>query len=127
MQGRKERIQAIVKKLSGKAYDEDNQVDEDEERRYQEFLKEKAEKLKAFKANKAKKLAEQKLPTEKRHKDDYKRLKGNIQKSRSDLRVNPKTGKREISTNMVVHKGLTAKEKAGLKKSILKAVEKYLN
>ena len=68
-----------------------------------------------------------KLPTEKRHKDDYKRLKGNIQKSRSDLRVNPKTGKREITTIMTIHKGLTAKEKAGLKKSILKAVEKYLN
>jgi hypothetical protein len=68
-----------------------------------------------------------KLPTEKRHKDDYKRLKGNIQKSRSDLHVNPKTGKREITTNMVIHKGLTAKEKAGLKKSILKAVKQHLS
>ena len=78
------------------------------------------------KANTPKKSAE-KLPTEKRHKDDYKHLKGNIQKSRSDLRVNPKTGKREITTIMTIHKSLTAKEKAGLKKSILKAVEKYLN
>ena len=67
-----------------------------------------------------------KLPTEKRHKDDYKRLKGNIQKSRSDLRVNPKSGKREITTQMTIHKGLTAKEKAGLKKSILKAVKQHL-
>jgi hypothetical protein len=68
-----------------------------------------------------------KLPTEKRHKDDYKRLKGNIQKSRSDLRVNPKTGKREITTNMTIHKELTAKEKAGLKKSILNAVKRHLS
>jgi hypothetical protein len=67
-----------------------------------------------------------KLPTEKRHKDDYKRVKGNIQKSRSDLRVNPKTGKREITTNMNIRKGLTTKEKAGLKKSILKAVKQHL-
>lgn len=68
----------------------------------------------------------EKLPTEKRHKDDYKRLKGNIQKSRSDLHVNKKTGKREITTQMTIHKGLTAKEKAGLKKSILKAVKQHL-
>jgi len=68
-----------------------------------------------------------KLPTEKRHKDDYKRVKGNIQKSRSDLHVNKKTGKREISTDMVIHKGLTTKEKAGLKKSILNAVKKHLS
>jgi hypothetical protein len=67
-----------------------------------------------------------KLPTEKRHKSDYKRVKGNIQKSRSDLHVNKKTGKREITTDMVIHKGLTAKEKAGLKKSILKAVKQHL-
>jgi len=67
-----------------------------------------------------------KLPTEKRHKDDYKRVKGNIQKSRSDLHVNKKTGKREITTDMVIHKGLTAKEKTGLKKSILKAVKHHL-
>jgi len=67
-----------------------------------------------------------KLPTEKRHKDDYKRVKGNIQKSRSDLHVNKKTGKREITTNMTIRKGLTAKEKTGLKKSILKAVKQHL-
>ena len=78
------------------------------------------------KKHKAKKSAE-KLPTEKRHKDDYKRLKGNIQKSRSDLRVNKSTGKREITTDMTIHKGLTAKEKAGLKKSILNAVKKHLS
>jgi hypothetical protein len=72
-------------------------------------------------------LIDVKLPTEKRHKDDYKRVKGNIQKSRSDLHVNKKTGKREITTDMVVHKGLTAKEKAGLKKSILNAVKKHLS
>jgi len=68
-----------------------------------------------------------KLPTEKRHKDTYKRVKGNIQKSRSDLHVNKKTGKREITTDMTIHKGLTAKEKAGLKKSILNAVKKHLS
>jgi hypothetical protein len=68
-----------------------------------------------------------KLPTEKRHKDTYKRVKGNIQKSRSDLHVNKKTGKREITTDMVIHKGLTTKEKAGLKKSILNAVKKHLS
>jgi hypothetical protein len=68
-----------------------------------------------------------KLPTEKRHKDTYKRVKGNIQKSRSDLHVNKKSGKREITTDMVIHKGLTAKEKAGLKKSILNAVKKHLS
>jgi hypothetical protein len=77
-----------------------------------------------------KELAEKnatKLPTEKRHKEDYKRVKGNIQKSRSDLHVNKKTGKREITTDMVIHKGLTAKEKAGLKKSILNAVKRHLS
>jgi hypothetical protein len=58
------------------------------------------------------------LPTEKRHKDDYKRVKGNIQKSRSDLKVNPKTGKIEITTDMKIRKGLTAKEKGGLKNFI---------
>jgi len=78
------------------------------------------------KALKAKK-AGTKLPTEKRHKDTYKRVKGNIQKSRSDLHVNKSTGKREITTDMVIHKGLTAKEKAGLKKSILNAVKKHLS
>ena len=78
-------------------------------------------------AEKKAREAGQKLPTEKRHKEDYKRLKGNIQKSRSDLHVNKKTGKREITTHMTIHKGLTAKEKTGLKKSILKAVKKYLN
>jgi hypothetical protein len=67
-----------------------------------------------------------KLPTEKRHKEDYKRVKGNIQKSRSDLHVNKKTGKREITTDMKIRKGLTAKEKAGLKRSILKAVKHHL-
>jgi hypothetical protein len=75
---------------------------------------------------KAKKSAE-KLPTEKRHKEDYKRVKGNIQKSRSDLHVNKSTGKREITTDMTIHKGLTTKEKAGLKKSILNAVKKHLS
>jgi hypothetical protein len=74
-----------------------------------------------------KQLREVKLSTEKRHKDDYKRVKGNIQKSRSDLHVNKKTGKREITTDMVIHKGLTTKEKAGLKKSILNAVKKHLS
>jgi len=74
-----------------------------------------------------KKIKSTKLPTEKRHKDTYKRVKGNIQKSRSDLHVNKKTGKREITTDMVVHKGLTTKEKAGLKKSILNAVKKHLS
>jgi hypothetical protein len=72
------------------------------------------------------KKSDVKLPTEKRHKEDYKRVKGNIQKSRSDLHVNKKTGKREITTNMTIHKGLTVKEKAGLKKSILKAVKQHL-
>ena len=72
-------------------------------------------------------LIDVKLPTEKRHKTDYKRVKGNIQKSRSDLHVNKKTGKREITTDMVIHKGLTTKEKAGLKKSILNAVRKHLS
>jgi len=73
------------------------------------------------------KKAEIKLPTEKRHKDTYKQTKGNIQKSRSDLHVNKKTGKREITTDMTIHKGLTTKEKAGLKKSILNAVKKHLS
>jgi hypothetical protein len=51
-------------------------------------------------------LRDVKLPTEKRHKDDYKRVKGNIQKSRSDFHVNKKTGKREITTDMKIRKGL---------------------
>jgi hypothetical protein len=93
-----------------------------------EELKKEGEKTRArialLKAKKA--LKETKLPTEKRHKDDYKRVKGNIQKSRSDLHVNKSTGKREITTNMTIHKGLTAKEKTGLKKSILKAVKQHL-
>ena len=68
-----------------------------------------------------------KLTTEKQRKPTYKQTRGNIQKSRSDLHVNKKTGKREITTDMVIHKGLTAKEKAGLKKSILNAVKKHLS
>jgi len=67
-----------------------------------------------------------KLTTEKQHKKDYKQTRGNIQKSRSDLHVNKKTGKREITTNMTILKGLTDKEKSGLKKSILKAVKQHL-
>lgn len=96
-----------------------------------DFEKEEEESARRFKRElqareKAKKSAT-KLPTEKRHKDDYKRLKGNIQKSRSDLHVNKKTGKREITTNMTIHKGLTVKEKAALKKSILNAVKQHLS
>jgi hypothetical protein len=66
----------------------------------------------------AEKKATEKLPTEKRHKDDYKRVKGNIHKSRSDLHVNKKTGKREITTDMKICKGLTPKEKIILKNFI---------
>jgi len=119
----KSQMDAILKKINNKAYEPDEEYDEDEERKYKNFLKEKAEKLKAHKAKKA----GTKLPTEKRHKDDYKRVRGNIQKSRSDLRVNKKTGKREITTDMTIHKGLTVKEKAGLKKSIINAVKKHLS
>jgi hypothetical protein len=111
-------------------------------RKLSEFEKEAAESARDYKYNRKSKyekeeaLLEQKvntpkkstvkLPTEKRHKEDYKRVKGNIQKSISDLRVNPKTGKREITTSMTIHKGLTIKEKDGLKKSILKAVKQHL-
>jgi hypothetical protein len=79
------------------------------------------EKKKAQNAKNAKNAT--KLPTEKRHKSDYKQVKGNIQKSRSDLRVNPKTDKREITTNMTINKGLTTKEKAGLKNFIIDAID----
>jgi len=95
------------------------------------FEKEEAESARKFKrelqAREKAKKSTAKLPTEKRHKDTYKRVKGNIQKSRSDLHVNKKTGKREITTDMVIHKGLTSKEKAGLKKSILNAVKQHLS
>jgi hypothetical protein len=63
-----------------------------------------------------------KLPTEKRYKDDYKIVKGNIQKSRSDLRVNPNTYKREITTNMTINKGLTNKDKTSLKNFIINSI-----
>ena len=56
-----------------------------------------------------------------------KQIQGNIQKSRSDMYINPKTGKREVTTDMAIHKGLSAKEKAGLKKSILNAVKRHID
>ena len=81
---------------------------------------------------KAKKIAIEsksatKLPTEKRHKGDYKRVKGNIQKSRSDLKVNPKTGKREITTNMKIRKGLTPKDNDIIKDDCIFEIELYYN
>jgi hypothetical protein len=94
------------------------------------IYKDQAKSEKLIKKRETEKLlrkATTRLPTEKRHKDTYKRVKGNIQKSRSDLHVNKKTGKREITTNMTIHSGLTSKEKAGLKKSILKAVKQHLS
>jgi uncharacterized protein with WD repeat len=76
-----------------------------------------------FKKKIAEKKSTEKLPTEKRHKDDCKCFKGNIQKSRSDLHVNKKTGKREITTNMTINKGLTTKDKIILKKFIINTID----
>jgi hypothetical protein len=103
-------------------------------RKISEFEREEEESARRYKSNykTENNLLEQKvntpknakkLPTDKRHKDDYKRVKGNMQKSRSDLIVNPKTGKREITTNMTINKGLTTKDKIILKNFIINTID----